>query len=369
MKIIRPLCAALVLLAASGCGGHTTPTAPVRGPGPTTTTADSVVLLEDLSTRQVFPTDNWWNADVSHAPVDAGSAAYIDWISGRTPQNPSATRHAHPDFGPPPYGMPYVVVGANQPLLPVAFSPYGDESDAGAPGRPPGYPIPAEAQLQAGYIEGGVAGGGTSGDRHLLVIDRARGLLFETWATHWNAQGATWEAGSGAVFNLLSNARRPDGWTSADAAGLAIFPGLVRYDEVAAATAIRHAFRVTLRATNGDVWPASHAAGVTAGAPPLGARLRLKPGKDLSGYAPEVQRIFQAMKTYGLIVADNGTDLYVSGTMDARWDNDVLNPAFASLTADDFDVIELGWGKPTTGVAPARAATRTIAIGGRGRDH
>jgi hypothetical protein len=291
----------------------------------------------------VFPPDNWWNTDVSNAPVDPGSPAYIDWISGRTPQNPTATRSAHPDFGPPPYGIPYVVVGADQPLLPVTFSPYGSQSDAGAPGRPPGYPIPDVARTQPGYIEGGVAGGGPDGDRHLLLVDRARGLLFETWSTRWNASLARWEAGSGAVFDLATNHRRTEGWTSADAAGLAILPGLVRFDEVAAGTPIRHAFRVTVRATNGHVWPASHTAGSTAGAPPMGTRLRLKAARDLSGYAPEIRRIFQAMKTYGLIVADNGSDLYVSGTMDPNWDNDVLNPAFASLTADDFEVLQLGW--------------------------
>jgi len=166
-------------------------------------------------------------------------------------------------------------------------------------------------------------------------------LLFETWASTWNAALGRWEAGSGATFDLSSNARRPDGWTSADAAGLAILPGLVRYDESGAA--VTHAYRVTVRATNGYVYPASHAAGGTAGALPMGARLRLKASKDLSGYTPEIQRIFRAMQTYGLIVADNGSDMYVSGTMDARWDNDVLNPAFASLTADDFEVIRLGW--------------------------
>lgn len=342
MNVSSPLRAVTLVLAfvpLAGCGGGSSPAAP-GGPG-----ADSVAVVADLTGLQVFPADNWWNLDVSGAPVDPGSAGFIDFVSGRTPADPAATRHAHPDFGPPPYGIPYVTVGANQPLVPVTFSPYGSQSDAGAPGRPAGYPIPGEVRTQAGYIEGGVAGGGGSGDRHLLVIDRARGLLFETWATRWNSAAGRWEAGSGAVFDLATNGRRPDGWTSADAAGLAILPGLVRYDEVASGAAIRHAFRVTVRATNGYVWPASHAAGNTAGALPMGARLRLKPGKDLGGYAPEVRRIFQAMKAYGLIVADNGTDLYVSGTMDARWDNDVLNPAFGGLTADDFEVVQLGWGE------------------------
>lgn len=145
------------------------------------------------------------------------------------------------------------------------------------------------------------------------------------------------------MFDLKSNARRPEGWTSADAAGLAILPGLVRYDEAYGDGEIAHAFRVTLRATNGHVWPASHTAGSNASAPPMGARLRLKASKDLSGYAAPLQRIFRAMQRYGLIVADNGSDMYVSGTMDPRWNNNVLNPAFRSLTADDFEVVELGW--------------------------
>ena len=150
------------------------------------------------------------------------------------------------------------------------------------------------------------------------------------------------------MFPLDSNTRRPDGWTSADAAGLAILPGLIRYDEAFGSDPIRHAFRVTVRSTNGYVFPASHRAGSTSGALPMGARLRLKAGVNLSGYAEPVRRIFQAMKTYGLIVADNGSDLYVTGTYDTRWNNDVLNPAFASIKADQFEVIALGW-QPASG--------------------
>ena len=297
-------------------------------------------LNESLAGRQVFPTSNWWNQDISAAPVDPQSPQIINWISGRN-TNPSAVRRLHPDFGPSPYGMPYVVVGGDEPRVPVAFVEYGDESDAGVPGLA-GYPIPDAARSQPDYIEGAVPGGGASGDRHLLIIDRDRWLLYETYATRWNASASRWEAGSGAIFNLATNDRRPEGWTSSDAAGLAVFPGLVRYDEVVATGEIRHAFRVTTRATNGYVWPASHRAGSTSGAPPLGARLRLKDSKDLSGFTPEMQRIFRAMKRYGLIVADNGSDMYVTGTMDARWNNDVLNPAFRSLTADDFEVVQLG---------------------------
>jgi hypothetical protein len=302
----------------------------------------ALTLTEPLAGRQVFPGSNWWNRDVSNAPVDVRSAQFIDFISGRTPSNPTAVRRLHPDFGPPPYGIPYVVVSGDQPRVPLTFVAYGSESDSGAPGLP-GYPIPAEARTQPNYIEGGIVGGGSSGDRHMLIIDRDRWLLYESFATRWNPSALRWEADSGAVFDLSRDDRRPDGWTSADAAGLAIFPGLVRYDEAFGTSEITHAFRVTTRATNGYVWPASHAAGSNPSAPPMGARLRLKAATDISRFTPELQRIFRALKRYGLIVADNGSDMYISGTMDGRWDNSVLNPAFAALTADDFEVIELGW--------------------------
>ncbi len=342
--------AALVLLAAllaSGCGSSgSAPTAPGSAPPPAAP-PDSAQLLGDLAGIALFPSDNWWNVDISGAPVDPASDAYIDFVSGRVGGNTTAVRRGHPDFGPPPYGIPFAVVPGSQALSAMTYVLYGSQSDAGAPGRPAGFPVPGAARSQAHWIEGGVAGGGSSGDRHLLIVDRDHHLLFETWATRWNTSLARWEAGSGAAFDLTSNARRPDGWTSADAAGLAILPGLVRYDEAYGSAEIAHAFRVTVRATDGYVWPASHEAGTTAGALPMGARLRLKASKDLSGYPAPVQRIFRAMKTHGLIVADNGTDLYVSGTMDPRWDNDVLNPAFAALTADDFEVITLGWGAST----------------------
>jgi hypothetical protein len=225
--------------------------------------------------------------------------------------------------------------------LPITFTAYGSESDSGFGGEA-GYPIPSEAATQPHYIEGGVPGGGSSGDRHMLVVDRDRWLLFELFAARWNASAQRWEAGSGAVFNLASNARRPEGWTSADAAGLAILPGLVRYDE-AVRGPVRHALRVTVRATDGYVWPASHRAGSSPGALPMGARLRLKTSKDLSQYPAYIRNIFRGMQTHGLIVADNGSDLYVTGAMDSRWNNSELNPAFRSLTAADFEVIQLGY--------------------------
>ena len=216
------------------------------------------------------------------------------------------------------------------------------------PGAPPGYPIPVGARTEPRWIEGGQPGGGASGDRHMLLVDRDRRILFELYAAQWDAVGSRWKADSGAVFPLDGNGRRPEGWTSADAAGLAILPGLVRYDEVFGPDPIRHAFRFTVQATNGHVYPASHTAGGTAGALPMGARLRLKAGKDVSAYPSAVQKIFQAMKTYGLIVADNGSNMYVSGAYDPRWDNGVLNPAFAGLKASDFEVVELGWRPPAS---------------------
>jgi hypothetical protein len=292
-----------------------------------------VTLTDSFNGRPLSPGGHWWSQDISTAPVDPSSEAYIDFI-GRT-------RRLHPDFGPPPYGIPYVGVSGAQPRVPVTFVEYGSESDRGF-GGVDGYPIPEDAKTQPNYIEGGTPGGGSSGDRHLLIVDRDRWVLYELYATRWNPSASRWEAGSGAIFDLSSLARRPEGWTSADAAGLSILPGLVRYDEVMAGE-IDHAFRVTVRATNGYVWPASHRAGSTSGALPMGARLRLKASKDLSGFPPDLQRIFRAMQRYGLIVADNGSDMYITGAMDNRWDNDRLNPAFRALTAGDFEVVQLGW--------------------------
>lgn len=297
-------------------------------------------VRNEAFTGAIFPADNWWNRDISQAPVDPASAALIDWICDRSGPSEPCDADLHPDFGGHPYGIPYIGVSEDQPLEAVDFVLYGDESDAGAPGRPEGYPIPPIAHSDEGWIEGGEAGGGDSGDRHLLIVDRDRWLLYELWATRWNGSG--WEAGSGAIFDLSTNERRPEGWTSADAAGLAVLPGLVKYHEVEA-DRIDHALRVTVRATNGHVWPASHTAGSTTGAPPLGTRLRLRADFDTSGYTADVVRIFEAMKRYGLIIADNGSDMFVQGTMDERWDNDVLNPAFHSVLASDFEVIELGW--------------------------
>lgn len=319
------------------------------------TGASALALLGGPLPTQLplFPRTNWWNLDISNAPLDPDSASYISFIG--------VTRRLHPDFGGnvstgsvETYGMPYVVVDTAVPRQTVQFQ-YADESDGvdHATGRSyPFYPIPEEAKTQPHWIEGGPPGNvdlRTQGDRHLIIVNRDDRTLYELFNVYFD--GSTWHAGSGAFFDLTRSDRRPEGWTSADAAGLAILPGLVRYDEAFGSAEIEHAFRVTVRATNGYVYPASHRAGTTAGALPMGARLRLKANKSLTGYTPEVQRIFRAMQRYGLIVADNGSDMFITGTYDTRWNNDVLNPAFRSLTAGDFDVIQLGY-NPT--VSPPR---------------
>jgi len=296
----------------------------------------------------IFPRDNWWNLDVSTAPIDPSSASYITFVG--------LTRAMHPDFGgdvspggAQVYGFPYAIVDSTVTPRAVQFQ-YADESDGvnhATNQSVPFYPIPDEAISQAHWVEGGEPGNvdlRSSSDRHLLIVDRDHRYLYELYNVFYD--GSQWHAGSGAFFDLNANGRRPDGWTSADAAGLAILPGLVRYDEVFGPSEIGHAFRVTVRATNGYVYPASHRAGSTAGALPMGARLRLKASRNISGFSPEMQRIFRAMKQYGLIVADNGSDLYVSGTYDTRWNNDVLNPAFGALKASDFEVIALGFQPP-----------------------
>ncbi len=297
----------------------------------------------------LFPADNWWNQDVSEAPVDPRSAQFVAFINAGTSSPP---RRLHPDFGgyESPgsqniYGFPYVVVSGDQPKVAVQFY-YGNQSDGvdhNTGQSLPFYPIPPQAITEPYWIEGGPPGNaGVGGDRHMLIVDRDNKHLYELFDLSWD--GTQWRAGSGAFFDLGTNGRRPETWTSADAAGLAILPGLVRYDEVFGVDEIRHAFRVTVRATNSFyVWPASHKAGSNTQALPMGARLRLKPTVNLSGFQPHIQRIFRAMQRYGLIVADNGSDMYISGAFDPRWDNGELNPAFRALNASDFEVIELGW--------------------------
>lgn len=327
----------------------------------------------------LFPATNWWNLDISNWPVDQNSANYINFI------NNGGTRRLHPDFGGNSgtgngiYGMPFAVLSNvnSSDLKPVQFQ-YWDESD-GVDLQTgvsfPFYPIPNEAITQPRWIEGGDPGNidkRSSEDRHLVLVDRDRNHLFELYNVYYNTTQGKWYAGSGAFFDMNSNNRRPDTWTSADAAGLAILPGLVRYDEAydPNVTEINHAFRVTVRATNGYVYPASHRAGSTAGALPMGARLRLKSSVDVTQKTsdPNMQKIFRAMQRYGLIVADNGSDMYITGTYDTRWNNDILNPAFANLTANDFEVIQLGY-NPASTVAALSSVTVTpsSATGGISR--
>lgn len=319
----------------------------------------------------LFPADNWWNLDIRQAPVDANSAAYIAFI------NNGGTRRLHPDFGGEEspgsvaiYGMPYAVVDAGQLKSTVSFL-YADESDGVGQAF---YPIPTQAITQPHWVEGGAPASidqRSSADRHLLMVDCSHNHLYELYNVWHDSTKGTWHAGSGAFFDMNTNQRRPQGWTSADAAGLAIFPGLVRHDEVYDFTLaeIGHAFRVTVRATNGYVWPASHRAGSTAGALPMGARLRLKAsvnGADpaLRTADPAMQRIFRAMQKHGLIVADNGSDLYVTGTFDTRWNNDILNPAFRLLTANDFEVVQLGWNPVGTAAALSGLAVQPASLTG-----
>jgi len=304
----------------------------------------------------LFPSNNWWNVDVSAAPLDVNSQSYINFIN----QPYSSPRGLHPDFGgqvspgsTDVYGIPFAVVLGTQPRVTVIFDLYSSQSDGVGQNF---YPIPIEAETQPYWIEGGPAGNVDlrgAQDRHLLVVDRDNDSLYELYNVWFDGGHNQWHAGSGAFWDMKTNNTRPLGWTSADAAGLQILPGLVRYDEAYNAygtnvPAIGHAFRVTVRSTNGYVYPASHVAGNTAGALPMGARLRLKASTPLpAGSDAGFTRIFNALKKYGLIVADNGSDMYITGTYDVNWNNDVLNPLFGALTASDFEVVQLGWTPPS----------------------
>src|SRR5712692_2381741 len=270
----------------------------------------------------VFPADNVWNTRVDTLPVDKNSALYVATIG--------STQPVHPDFGSGlwdggPIGIPFVAVPATQQKVAVTFD-YDDESDHG------GYPVPPDAP-----IEGGAA---STGDRHVLVVDRDKCILYELYAAYPEA-GGSWHAGSGAIFDLKSNALRPAGWTSADAAGLPIFPGLVRYDEVVAGE-IAHAIRFTAPQTrNTYLWPARHLASDLSATdyPPMGQRFRLKAGVDISGFSPPVQVILRALKKYGMILADNGSSWYISGAPDDRWNNDVLHE-IAQIQGADFEAVD-----------------------------
>jgi hypothetical protein len=271
-----------------------------------------------------FPADSLWNQNIASAAVDPNSDAIINFIGETTP--------LHPDFGSGLYagqsiGIPYVVVSAS-PLVKINFTAYGDESDPGP------MPVPANAPIE-GYPKPG------SGDRHVLVLDRDNCWLYELYNSHVLKNG-NWDAGSAAVWDLLNNEQRPYTWTSADAAGLPIFPGLARYDEVASG-AIKHALRFTLKNSQAAFTPpASHwAANSTSPyAAPMGMRLRLKASYNISGFPAQSRVILAALKQYGMIMADNGSSMYISGDPDNRWNNDDLG-ALKQVPASAFEVVAM----------------------------
>ncbi len=273
-----------------------------------------------------FPASNAWNQDISTSPVDPNSANYINFIGAAIP--------VHPDFGSGQYqgsymGIPYSVVDSSQAPVNIVFNAYGDESDPGP------MPIPASAHIE-GYPNPG------GGDRHVLVLDNNNCWLYELYGSSANADG-TWNAGSAAVWDLQNYTQRPLTWTSADAAGLPILPGLVRYDE-AASGQIAHAIRFTLQhSAAAFVEPATHWAANSSAqfAAPMGMRLRLKSSFDISSFSATNQVLLKAFRQYGLIMADNGSSMYISGAPDDRWDNTDLHN-LSTLTASDFEVVTLG---------------------------
>ncbi|NLE59233.1 MAG: hypothetical protein GX616_12790 [Planctomycetes bacterium] len=309
--------AGLVVLAAGAIGGCLSPDA---GPN----NGDEVTESTSLGGYRVFPADNPWNQDISELPLHPNSANYIASIGLDT--------GLHPDFGTvwngAPIGIPYVVVRSGEPLRPVTFTAYGDESDPGP------YPIP----LTAG-IEGG---SGSSGDRHVIAIDVDNNKLYELYHAYPTATG--WLAGSGAIFDLTSNALRPAGWTSADAAGLPIFPGLARYDEIVERGELTHALRFTVNRTQrAYIAPATHFASSSTDSslPPMGLRVRLRADFEVTPFPACVQVILQGLKKYGMIVADNGSDWYVSGAPDARWSDEELH-SLNQVLGRDFEAVDTG---------------------------
>ena len=267
----------------------------------------------------LFPASNPLNRDISHAPLDPSSARYIASIG--------LAGHLHPDFGTnPAYGIPYIVVPPHQPKVPVRFDEYGEESDRGP------YPIPASAPVE---------GAGAAGDRHVLALQRGSCRVYELYSARRGAAG--WTAGSGAEFNLRSNALRPEGWTSADAAGLPILPLLVRYPEVRAGR-IDHALRFTVNATQrGYIHPATHFASSSSDAslPPMGLRLRLRASYSLAGFHGQSLVILRALKRYGMIVADNGSSWYLTGAPDPRW-NDADLEQLKRVPGAAFEAVQTG---------------------------
>ncbi len=275
----------------------------------------------DVASCPVFPLDNVWNARVDTLPVDSHSAAYINAIGASVP--------VHPDFGAGtwdggPIGIPYTTVPGTQPLVNIHYVEYGGESDPGP------FPIPSNAPVEWGS------------DHHVLVVDRDHCMLYELYHAARQSDGS-WNAGSGAKYDLRSNALRTAGWTSADAAGLPIFPGLARYEEVSAG-AINHALRFTSPCSqNNYVWPARHKAptGSCTNPPPMGQRFRLKSSFLISSsYSPQVQVILTALKQYGMILADNGSSWYISGAPNVGWNNDQLVSQLLTVHGSDFEAVD-----------------------------
>ena len=273
----------------------------------------------------LLPADNPWNTPVDTLPVDPDSSAYIAHMSPGT--------GLHPDFGTvwegARIGIPYIVVPGTQPKVAIHFTEYGDESDPGP------YPVPSNAPVE------GTGGPYADGDRHVLVVDADHQRLYELYHAYRQPDGS-WNAGSGAVFDLTSNALRPDGWTSCDAAGLPILPGLARYDEIVGEGVLDHALRFTVsESQTAHVYPATHDAGSSddPDLPPMGLRVRLRADFDISGFPAEVQTILKGLKKYGMMVADNGADWYVGGAPDPRWDDEALH-TLDQVTGADFEVVD-----------------------------
>lgn len=315
-----------MLLAASACSSSSaTDGDSVNNPSnPTSPTTPSSPANPggSLNGHRIFPADNPWNTDISRNAVDANSSTLIASCG---------TRGLHQDFGTTyagaPNGIPYVLVGGSQAKVPVTFD-YADESDPGP------YPVPPGAPIEGGS--------NATGDRHVIVVDTSAWKLYELFDAHPLNNGASWHAGSGAVFDLNSNALRPAGWTSADAAGLPIFPGLVRYDEVVEQHAINHALRFTCPRTRKEyVSPARHYASSSTdqSLPPMGMRVRLKASFDTTGFSPNVRVVLRAMMKYGMLLADNGSGWYFSGAPDSRWNEDEL-ATFSRVPSSAFEVVK-----------------------------
>ncbi|MBI3726590.1 hypothetical protein HY251_21910 [bacterium] len=311
-RLLLP-CVAAVALASAGSGRSA---AAPGGGGSAPVTSKTAGGL-----GPIFPPTNPWNTDISKLPVHPDSAKFIESVGAGT--------GLHPDFGKSPEsGIPFVVVGPKQAPVPITFTEYGDESDPGP------YPISLDAPIEGGEK--------SEGDRHVLAVDPRSHKLYELY--HAFRDGKTgWKAGCGAVFDLASDELRKAGWTSADAAGLPIFPGLVRWDEVQSG-AIKHAVRFTVKKTQrGYILPARHFASrsTDASLPPMGLRVRLKAKVDVSKLPPEVQVIATCLKKYGMILADNGSNWFISGAPDPRWNDESLS-RIKEIKGSDLEVVDTG---------------------------